>query len=211
MITPSSHRTKLILAALIIIGLLGAAPAQAQFSPNMKDMMKRIAAGEFGGGRGGPGAGGRWVDGGQGYVVTERTPDGGSEIVRYETATGKRAVLMTAAQLTPPQVGKPLPFGEPASTADGKVMLFSTNPRPTMIRKTMNDYWVLDKSDSSWHKLGGNSGAGLLYAKLSPDGTRAAYVRDNNIYVEDVRSGAVTALTSDGSAMIINGTSDWVY
>jgi dipeptidyl-peptidase-4 len=198
-------------ALVLTLVLLGAAPAQAQLSPNMQDMMKRLAAGDFGGGRRGPGAGGRWVDGGQGYVAMERSPDGGSEIVRYETATGKRTVLMTAAQLTPPQIGKPLSFGEPASTADGKVMLFSTNPRPTMIRKTMNDYWVLDKSDNSWRKLGGNAGAGLLYAKLSPDGTRAAYVRDNNIYVEDIRSGAVTALTSDGSAMIINGTSDWVY
>ena len=206
----SPRRSAPILAVLVVFGLLGAAPAQAQLSPNMQDMMKRIAAGEFGGGRRAPGAGGRWADGGRGYVALERASAGGNEIVRYETATGKRAVLMTAAQLTPPQVGKPLPFGEPASTADGRVMLFSTNGRPTMIRKTMNDYWVLDKSDNSWRKLGGDSGAGLLYAKLSPDGTHAAYVRENNIYVEDVRSGAITALTSDGSAMIINGTSDWV-
>ena len=52
---------------------------------------------------------------------------------------------------------------------------------------------------------------GLLYAKLSPDGSRAAYVRGNNLFVEDLRTGVTTALTSDGSPMIINGTSDWVY
>jgi dipeptidyl-peptidase-4 len=51
----------------------------------------------------------------------------------------------------------------------------------------------------------------VLYAKLSPDGTRAAYVRDNNLYSEDVRSGAILPLTTDGSPMIINATSDWVY
>ena len=212
---PFSPKTSAILTVFIVFGLWGAAPARAQLSPNMQDMTKRIAAGEFGGGGGGgrrgPVAGGQWVDGGQGYVATERASDGGSEIVRYETATGKRTVLMTAAQLTPPQVGKPLAFGEPVSTADGNVMLFSTNGRPTMIRKTMFDYWVLNKSGNSWRKLGGNSGAGLLYGKLSPDGARAAYIRDNNIYVEDLQSGAVKALTSDGSAMIINGTSDWVY
>ena len=50
-----------------------------------------------------------------------------------------------------------------------------------------------------------------MYAKLSPDGTRAAYVRDNNLYVEDLQTGSVTALTRDGSPTIINGTSDWVY
>jgi dipeptidyl-peptidase-4 len=80
-----------------------------------------------------------------------------------------------------------------------------------MIRKTAYDYWVLDKTDNSWHRLGGNTTTGLLYAKLSPDGTRAAYVRENNLYVEDIRGGAVKALTSDGTPLIINGTSDWVY
>src|SRR6185437_11773651 len=59
-------------------------------------------------------------------------------------------------------------------------------------------------------KLGGKTNSGLLYAKLSPDGTRAAYVRDNNIYVETIRNGAIKRVTSDGSENIINGTSDWV-
>jgi dipeptidyl-peptidase-4 len=149
--------------------------------------------------------------------------------VRYDTATGARSVLMTAAQLTPPALGKPLQFGEYAASADGTRMLFATNGRPTMIRKTAYEYWTLDKANNAWRKLGGNAAGqtpalktrpprtedvtfqGLLYAKLSPDGTRAAYVRDNNIYVEDLRSGAVTALTTDGSPMIVNGTSDWVY
>jgi dipeptidyl-peptidase-4 len=45
---------------------------------------------------------------------------------------------------------------------------------------------------------------------LSPDGSRAAYVRDDDLYVETIRSGAIKRLTSDGSANIINGTSDWV-
>src|SRR4029453_7264205 len=51
----------------------------------------------------------------------------------------------------------------------------------------------------------------LMFAKLSPDGTRAAYVQANDLYVEDVGSGRRTRLTTDGSATSINGTSDWVY
>jgi dipeptidyl-peptidase-4 len=118
---------------------------------------------------------------------------------------------MTAAQLTPPALGKPLQFGEYSASADGTRMLFATNGRPTMIRKTAYEYWTLDKTTGAWRKLGGTGGEGLLYAKLSPDGTRAAYVRENNLYVEDLSTGAITALTTDGSPMIINGTSDWVY
>ena len=37
------------------------------------------------------------------------------------------------------------------------------------------------------------------------------YVRENNLYVEDLASGAITPLTTDGSRTIINGTFDWVY
>ena len=198
---------------LILGGLLGSIPAWAQLSQNMQDWMRRLNSPEFsggGGGRGGRGGrgggGGRWVDGGKGYIATER-----GEIVRYDTATGNREVQMSSAELTPPALGRPLQFGEYTASADGSHLLFATNPRPTMIRKTANEYWVLNKTDHSWHKLAAGAPAGVMYAKLSPDGTRAAYVRDNNIYVEDVGSGAVTQLTSDGSPMIINGTSDWVY
>jgi dipeptidyl-peptidase-4 len=38
-----------------------------------------------------------------------------------------------------------------------------------------------------------------------------AYVRQNDLYVEDVTTGAITRLTRDGSRTIINGTFDWVY
>ena len=51
----------------------------------------------------------------------------------------------------------------------------------------------------------------LMFAKFSPDGGRVAYVRENNLYVEDLASGAITPLTTDGSRTMINGTFDWVY
>jgi dipeptidyl-peptidase-4 len=50
-----------------------------------------------------------------------------------------------------------------------------------------------------------------MFAKFSPDASRVAYVRANDIYVERLEDGHVTRLTADGSATTINGTSDWVY
>ena len=38
-----------------------------------------------------------------------------------------------------------------------------------------------------------------MYAKFSPDATKVAYVRQNDIYVEDIASGATTRLTRDGT------------
>lgn len=46
----------------------------------------------------------------------------------------------------------------------------------------------------------------------SPDGTRVAYVRDNDLYVSSVATGAAPRrLTSDGSKTRINGDPDWLY
>jgi dipeptidyl-peptidase-4 len=77
----------------------------------------------------------------------------------------------------------------------------------------------LDKSDNSWHKLGGKSTAGLMFAKFSPDGKSVAYLGDLsqakgaeprwNLYVEEVKTGAVKQLTYDANDDTIDGTSDW--
>jgi dipeptidyl-peptidase 4 len=48
--------------------------------------------------------------------------------------------------------------------------------------------------------------------QFSPDGTRVAYVRDNDLYATAVTSGArPMRLTTDGSKTRINGDPDWLY
>ncbi len=206
---------KVTFPTVALLGLMVslAAPLRAQLSSNMQAMIRRIDSGEFGGEarggtRGGRGARGggqrRWIDGGRGYVMTER-----GDVVRYETATGKREVLFPGKALTPPGLERALTPGE-STFSNSNRLLFAANPRIVMVRKTANDYWVLDKARGSWHRLGGTIKTGLLYAKLSPDGARAAYVRDNNLYVETIGSGAIRRVTTDGSENIINGASDWV-
>ena len=73
----------------------------------------------------------------------------------------------------------------------------------------LRQLWVKQQGST---KRGTNGAASsLMFAKFSPDATRVAYVRANNIYVERLDTGKVTALTTDGSETTINGTSDWVY
>jgi dipeptidyl-peptidase-4 len=79
---------------------------------------------------------------------------------------------------------------------------------------TRGDYWVLaleNGKPGALKKLGGDAPeASLMYAKFSPDGTRVAYVREQNLYVEDLASGRILSLTTDGGGDIVNGTGDWV-
>lgn len=134
-----------------------------------------------------------------------------------ETATGASTPLPAEPSYKPPQLDRPLAGG--AASADGTKLLFATNSHTVVIRKTASDYWVLDKSDNSWHKIGSKSPAGLMFAKFSPDGTRVAYLADIdpvknadtkwNLYVEDRMTGAAIQLSSGASGDIIDGTFDW--
>lgn len=49
-------------------------------------------------------------------------------------------------------------------------------------------------------------------ADFSPDGKMVAYVRDNNLFIFDIKSGKEEQITFDGQKnSIINGAPDWVY
>jgi dipeptidyl-peptidase-4 len=121
-------------------------------------------------------------------------------------------VLVSASDLTPSGAKEPLAIDDYDWSADLKRLLIFTNTQRVWRRNTRGDYWIFDRSTQNLRKLGGDAAAStLMFAKFSPDGNKVAYVRANNIYVEDVASGAITPLTRDGSDTIINGTSDWVY
>jgi dipeptidyl-peptidase-4 len=50
-----------------------------------------------------------------------------------------------------------------------------------------------------------------MFAKFSGDATKVAFVREDNIYVQDLASREIQQLTSDASETIINGLFDWAY
>lgn len=52
----------------------------------------------------------------------------------------------------------------------------------------------------------------ILHASFSPDGTKVAFVKDNNLYYYNLNTKKTTTITSDGKwNHIINGNCDWVY
>ena len=51
-------------------------------------------------------------------------------------------------------------------------------------------------------------GVNLTY---SPDSTKIAFTRNNDLYVVDIASGVETRLTFDGTELILNGYASWVY
>src|SRR6201991_401968 len=158
----------------------------------------------------------RWQDDGSGYLALEPSPTkkDSVDIVRYDASTGARTVKVSAEKLTPPNSTQPLAIEEFYLTVDEQKVLIFTDSERVWRSNTRGDYWVLDLKASSLRKLGGPEAkpSSLMFAKFSPDGERVGYVRDNNIYVENLSGDSqITKLTSDGARYIVNGTFDWVY
>jgi dipeptidyl-peptidase 4 len=57
----------------------------------------------------------------------------------------------------------------------------------------------------------GKKKGGADLSSTSPNGKHNAFVRNNNMYVQDVETKQECALTKDGSDTILNGKLDWVY
>ena len=114
--------------------------------------------------------------------------------------------------MTDKSTGKPIPVRSISWSADNEKVLIYNNTQRVWRYDTRGDYWVLNLKDGALRQLGkGMPESSMMFAKFSPDGTRVAYVSNNNIYVEDIDSGKITQLTKDGSDTIVNGTFDWVY
>ncbi len=201
-----------IMLAFLLAVCGSAISLQAQLSPESEQLLHRMyASSDFEVKYFGPA---RWLDDGAFYTTVEPSSavKDAQDIVRYQTASGTREVLVSAAKLIPTGGTAPLTFENYAWSKDKSRLLLYTNSAQVWRQHTRGDYWVLDLQSGALRKLGGDAPASsLMFAKFSPDGSRAAYVRANNIYVEEISTGRITQLTHDGSQTIINGTSDWVY
>jgi dipeptidyl-peptidase-4 len=206
------RRTPLALTlACLLVTTLMSPPAVSQAPPALTDLLHRIFAGrEFDSAPFGPIA---WVDDGEAYTVLEPAkPSGGRDIVRYSTATGAREVLVGAARLAPPGAAKPLEIQRYEWSKDQNYLLIFTNSKRVWRMNTRGDYWVLVRRTGELWQLGGQlPPSSLMYAALSPDSQQVAYVSGNNLYVQSLVSRKITQLTTDGSADIANGASDWLY
>ncbi len=191
---------KKILAPLVLLTVTITAPASAQIPDRLDRALKAIFdRNEYAPESFGPA---EWLDGGGHYAVIGR--DGG--LVGYDTASGAATTLASAAELK--SVGGIAGF---SFSSDGSKVLLFANTRKVWRQNTRGDYWVFDLKSRALTQLGrGASESSLMFAKFAPDGTRVAYVRAQNIYVEELSSGRVTPVTTDGGSDIINGTSDWV-
>jgi dipeptidyl-peptidase-4 len=147
------------------------------------------------------------------YFTLEKPAEGkdGKDLVQNHVETGKQTILTSAKALTPKGEKKPLTVDSFEFNADESKALLFTHTNKVWRKNTRGDYWLLDLATKALTKLGGDAAPStLMFAKFSPDGSRVAFVRKNNLQVQGLADLKITALTTDGSHTLINGTSDWV-
>jgi dipeptidyl-peptidase-4 len=102
-----------------------------------------------------------------------------------------------------------LPISTDLSEDESKVLL-SKDEEPIYRHSFRANYFVYDLKSKRVMEV--STGGKQMYGTLSPDGTKVAFVRDNNLFITDLIMGNEYQITHDGLLNhIINGGADWVY
>jgi len=154
----------------------------------------------------------RWLKDGNHYLVTnEASRRDVPRLQKVNAATGVATAFFDAAKMQAAFAALPgISAGDARQLANRGT--YNLNPAETAV--LLN--WA---NDLFYYEFGSDRAIRLTSTpepevgeEFSPDGRMISFVRENNLYVEDLgMQRRERALTRDGSAKILNGRLDWVY
>ncbi|MCF8297272.1 MAG: S9 family peptidase [Saprospiraceae bacterium] len=148
----------------------------------------------------------RSMNNGEQYCVLKN-----NEIVLCDYKTGKEVTkLLKLTQLNKAAgIGK-IQINDYSFSPDESKILIATKTERIYRHSTRAEFYIWDIKNEKLSNLSENGKQRL--AEYSPDGTKIAFVRKNNLFVKDIVKNIEIQITKDGSdGKIINGTTDWVY
>lgn len=134
-----------------------------------------------------------------------------TDIVKYnfENRNNSREVLVKGSDLK--IKGSPIIIEEYSFNKDEDKVLIATNIEAIYRRSYTASYFVFDLKTKKLTELS-NMNKPQSLAEFSPDGSKVAYVSNNNLFVKYLETGKTSIVTTDGKVnSIINGGTDWVY
>jgi len=155
-----------------------------QFYPSGIDGMRSLADGEH-------------------YTVLES----GRNVVSYDYLTGReREVIFSIDQVNNPQFSD---IDDYEFSPDDSKILLNTGTSARYRYSFEARYYVYDRADRKAEPLAESK---VRLATFSPDGSRVAFVKDNDLYIKNLGDNTTTRVTTDGKLnRVINGAPDWVY
>jgi dipeptidyl-peptidase-4 len=150
-----------------------------------------------------------WTDDGQ-YAWARPAAGGSVEWLKVDAATGSTTPLFDAPRLVAELASIP---GVVAADARDQLQssgLIFNGTHTKAIVTLADDLFVCDFAAGRASRLTSAPGE-EEEPTFSPDSSKVAFVRDNNLFVVDVATRRETAVTTDGAARVLNGVLDWVY
>ena len=129
----------------------------------------------------------------------------------YNYKTGKLVnTLFSMDDLVPAGEDNPIRLQNYELSDDESKVLFLTDMESIYRHSFTAYYYVYDIKTKSLKPLSENGNQRL--ATFSPDATKVAFMRDNNLFIKDLATDEEIQFTEDGLYNhIINGAPDWVY
>lgn len=133
-----------------------------------------------------------------------------NKIKQYDMLTGE----MTGTILDPSEL-----MGKEGFSGNMNAYEFSDNESKILIKSESESiyrrssqalFYVYDMEDQSFINV--HPEGKIMYATLSPDASKVAYVFRNNLFCRDLHTTTTIQITTDGKFNhVINGAGDWVY
>ena len=100
-------------------------------------------------------------------------------------------------------------FSDYSFSEDEKKVLLPTETESIYRYSSRSNYYIYDRETKIAQEL--SEGKQRL-AQFSPDASKVAFVKENNIFIKDIINNTELQVTFDGEInKIINGATDWVY
>jgi dipeptidyl-peptidase 4 len=105
----------------------------------------------------------------------------------------------------------PIDASDYTLSANEKTVLITREKTSVYRHSSLANYVAITGAKKPSISIGGDD-AILQTCVLAPDGDKALYVRDNNLYYQSFANGAQVQITTDGKKnAVINGIPDWLY
>ena len=145
---------------------------------------------------------------GKTYCQLDMNPDKSRSCNRYDFKTGNKLSTMFS---TDKMLVDSMPLSVESYTfSNDETKVLITNGFESVYRHSgKSNVYVYDLRTGTLSRI---SNKKVMYATLSPDATKVAYVSDNNLFYYDMLKKKDVQITRDGAKnSIINGAVDWVY
>jgi dipeptidyl-peptidase-4 len=144
-----------------------------------------------------------WMKDGQYYSTLQRGI-ASPKVVKVNVATGEEAaILIDGGALG-------VNFSSYSFNSDETKALIASEVESIYRRSSKGVFHVVDLKTGAAQKL--LNGEKIMYATLSPENDKVAFVKDNNLFIIELATNELTQITEDGKwNQVLNGAGDWVY